>query len=120
MLLERSLVLPVLTVDARRSEHLVELIEALPSFLSELGDPIRRIRATARALGVSTRSLYLAFARDCLPGTLPVIGCETNAQLEEVLDDWTAAELDVGGAQQRAEQQEITHGFSRKTDKCLC
>lgn len=71
-------------------------IEALPGFLAELADPIRKIRATARALGVSTRALFIAFARDCLPGTLPVIGCESDAQLEEVLDDWTGTELDVG------------------------
>ena len=71
-------------------------LEALPDFLGELAGPIRQIRATARALGVSTRALYLAFARDCLPGTLPVVGCERDAQLDEVLDDWTAAELDIG------------------------
>lgn len=71
-------------------------IETLPGFLAPLADPIRTIRATARALGVSTRALYLAFARECLPGARPVIGCESEAQLAEVIGDWTSSEPDVG------------------------
>ena len=32
----------------------------------------------------------------CALVALPVVGCESDAQLEEVLEDWTGADLDIG------------------------
>ena len=40
----------------------------LPSYLSELAEPLHTIRRTLRQLGVTTRALLLAFAREFLPG----------------------------------------------------
>ena len=40
----------------------------LPSYLSELAEPLHTIRRTARQLGVTTRALFLPFAREFLPG----------------------------------------------------
>ena len=68
----------------------------LPAFLSKLADSIRLIRSTAESLGVPTRALYLAFAREFLPGAYPIVGCETPGQLRDLLADWTSEELDAG------------------------
>ena len=62
--------------------------EILPPTLSDLVAPIRTIQACATRLSVAPRALFLAFARD-LPGAHPILGCETEAQLEALLRDWT-------------------------------
>lgn len=67
----------------------------LPGFLEGLAEPLRTIRATAAKQGVSPRSLFVGFAREFLPGAHPVIGCETEGQLHELLDDWTDESIDV-------------------------
>ena len=69
--------------------------ERLPKALSGLAEPLRKIRFAARELGVSPRALFLGFAREFLPGAYPVVGCETDAQLEELIDDWTNSTIDV-------------------------
>ncbi|MBJ18879.1 MAG: hypothetical protein GY910_03560 [bacterium] len=67
----------------------------LLSFLADLVEPIRQIRTVADQLGVTARALYLAFAREYLPGVHPVVGCETRAQLDELLADWQSDTVDV-------------------------
>ena len=52
------------------------------------------IRQAASELGVPTRALYLGFVRE-LPGVQPVIGCETRAQLAELLDDWSSEAVEA-------------------------
>jgi aryl-alcohol dehydrogenase-like predicted oxidoreductase len=69
--------------------------QALPSFLAGLAEPIRLIRSTAEMLGVTPRALYLAFAREFLPGAHPVVGCEKPEQLEQLLAEWASKEIDV-------------------------
>lgn len=69
--------------------------ETLPGFLSELIEPMRQIQSAADQLGVTTRALCLAFAREYLPGVHPVVGCESKAQLEELLVDWASVDLDA-------------------------
>jgi aryl-alcohol dehydrogenase-like predicted oxidoreductase len=66
----------------------------LPAFLAPLRAPIAMIHDRARRLGVPPRALFLAFARDLLPGVHPVIGCEREDQLDELLQDWADARLD--------------------------
>ncbi len=68
--------------------------ESLPASLIDLAAPMRAIRSFASKLGVPTRALYLAFARD-LPGAHPVLGCETAAQLEDLLGDWQSEAIDA-------------------------
>ena len=70
--------------------------DTLPPFLTELAEPIRRIEQYAAERDVPSRALYLAFARDLLPGAHPVVGCENDAQLSELLDDWTNDAIDAG------------------------
>ena len=67
----------------------------LPAFLAPLRAPIEQIHRTADELGVSPRALYLGFAREFLPGALPVVGCEREHQLEELLGDWSDDRIDV-------------------------
>ena len=67
----------------------------VPGFLTPVVEPLRRIRRVARELGVSPRALFLAFARELLPGTHPVIGCERDAQLGELLADWADPRVDL-------------------------
>lgn len=62
----------------------------LPPALEPLAEPLRTIRAAARALDQPARRLHLAFARELLAGCLPVVGCETEAQVAELVDDWAA------------------------------
>jgi aryl-alcohol dehydrogenase-like predicted oxidoreductase len=69
--------------------------EALPSFLGGLLEPISRIHSTAGSLGVTPRALYLAFAREYLPGVHPIVGCETATQLDQLLADWESSDIDV-------------------------
>ena len=66
----------------------------LPTFLAKLAGPIRTIRAYAAHLGVAPRALYLGFARE-LPGAHPIIGCETDAQLEALLADWSSEAVEA-------------------------
>lgn len=66
----------------------------LPAALAALADPMEAIARTAREMGVPTRALYLAFVRE-LPGVHPVVGCETEAQLAELLADWSSDAVDA-------------------------
>lgn len=65
----------------------------LPGFLAPLAAPIRTIQACAARLAVPARAVYLGFAR-ALPGAYPVVGCETDAQLEALLADWASEAVD--------------------------
>ena len=67
----------------------------LPGYLSELAEPLQMIRRTARQLGVATRTLFLTFAREFLPGAYPVVGCERDEQLKALLSDWGDESIDV-------------------------
>jgi aryl-alcohol dehydrogenase-like predicted oxidoreductase len=67
--------------------------ERLPPFLAELVAPMRTIRSCAEQLGVTTHALHLAFARD-LPGTYPIVPCESDAQFERLLADWAAETIE--------------------------
>lgn len=68
--------------------------EHLPAALVALAGPMEAIRQTAREMSVPTRALYLAFVRE-LPGVHPVVGCETEAQLAELLADWSSDAVDA-------------------------
>lgn len=72
----------------------------LPAFLAPLAAPLATIRAAARELEVPPRALFLAFAREWLPGAQPVLGCERDAQLAELIADWADDRIDaavIGG-----------------------
>ena len=81
------------SVFLRGAAHLAP--EALPEFLSDLIAPIRQIRAAASRLDTTPQALCLAFAREYLPGVHPIVGCETAAQLDEILSDWASDRIDV-------------------------
>ena len=66
----------------------------LPPSLLALVAPMRVIQACASRLGVPTHALFLAFARE-LPGAHPILGCETDAQLEMLLADWASDAIDA-------------------------
>ena len=68
--------------------------QELPTSLSALSGPMETIRRSARELGVPERALYLAFVRE-LPGVHPVVGCETRAQLVELIEDWSSETVDA-------------------------
>ncbi len=68
---------------------------ALPTELAGLTRPLAAIHAHAATLGVPPRALFLAFAREFLPGAHPVLGCETADQLNESLADWARTDLDT-------------------------
>ncbi len=68
--------------------------ESLPSTLGELVAPMKIIQACASRLDVPTHALFLAFARE-LPRAHPILGCETDAQLETLLDDWASDQIDA-------------------------
>lgn len=63
--------------------------QQIPAALDGLRESMERIETTARELGVAPRALYLAFVRE-LPGVHPVVGCETEAQLTQLLADWSS------------------------------
>ena len=65
----------------------------LPRPLADLGGALRTIESFAAELGVRPRALYLAFVRE-LPGVHPVLGCETAAQLAQLLRDWEDETID--------------------------
>ncbi len=67
----------------------------LPGFLSPASQPLRLIHAAAQRLGVAPRTLFVGFAREFLPGVHPVIGCESDAQLAALLEDWSDERIDV-------------------------
>lgn len=67
----------------------------LPTFLAPVAEPLRAIHAAAARMDVPPRSLFLAFAREFLPGAYPVVGCETGTQLEELITDWSDERIDV-------------------------
>ena len=67
--------------------------ETLPAFLAPLSPALAMIERNARALGVAPRALYLGFARE-LPGVHPLLGCETQAQLAALLEDWSSEAVD--------------------------
>jgi aryl-alcohol dehydrogenase-like predicted oxidoreductase len=67
--------------------------ETLPPSLLDLVAPMQTIRACASRVGVPPHALYLAFARE-LPGVHPILGCETDAQLEGLLADWASDAID--------------------------
>jgi aryl-alcohol dehydrogenase-like predicted oxidoreductase len=66
----------------------------LPPSLARLAEPMQTIAGCAARLGVPPRALHLAFARE-LPGIHPVVGCETEAQIADLLDDWTGDHIDA-------------------------
>lgn len=68
--------------------------QALPPSLVDLVAPMQRIQACAARLGVATQALFLAFARE-LPGAHPILGCQTDAQLETLLADWSSDTIDA-------------------------
>jgi aryl-alcohol dehydrogenase-like predicted oxidoreductase len=68
--------------------------ETLPPFCDDLVVPMQTIQACAKRLGVPSRALFLAFARE-LPGVHPILGCETDAQLEGLLADWASDAIDA-------------------------
>ena len=55
------------------------------------------IHGTAAQLGVTPRALFLGFAREFLPGAHPIVGCESDAQLAELLEDWSDDRIDGAG-----------------------
>ena len=67
----------------------------LPGFLAPATEALRTIHAAASQLGVPPRALFLGFAREFLPGAHPIVGCETDAQLAELLADWSDERIDV-------------------------
>lgn len=67
----------------------------LPAFLAPAAEALRTIHAAAGRLGVTPRALFLAFAREQLPGAHPIVGCETEGQLTELLSDWSDERIDV-------------------------
>jgi len=69
--------------------------DSVPGFLDGISASLEAIRSVAADLGVSTRALYLAFARECLPAASPVLGCETAWQLGELLTDWMETRVDA-------------------------
>lgn len=69
--------------------------DSVPGFLDGLSASLETIRSVAADAGVSMRALYLAFARDCLPATTPVLGCESAWQLSELLTDWVETPVDA-------------------------
>jgi len=66
----------------------------LPPSLQALVAPMRIITACAARMDVPSRALYLAFGRE-IPGAHPVLGCETDAQLEGLLTDWASEAVDA-------------------------
>lgn len=68
----------------------------LPDFLAPLAAPLHAIHAAAARIGAPPRALFLAFAREYLPGAHPVVGCETDAQLAQILEDWSDQRIDLG------------------------
>lgn len=69
----------------------------LPSFLAPAVEPLWMIHGTAAQLGVTPRALFLGFAREFLPGAHPIVGCESDAQLAELLEDWSDDRIDGAG-----------------------
>ena len=67
----------------------------LPRFLAPAADALRAIHATAARIGVTPRALFLGFAREFLPGAHPIVGCESDAQLAELLADWSDERIDL-------------------------
>ncbi len=61
--------------------------DALPPGLAGLRPVLRRIADAAGTLGMAPADLFLAYARDRLPGR-PLIGTETPLQLRENLAAW--------------------------------
>jgi aryl-alcohol dehydrogenase-like predicted oxidoreductase len=68
--------------------------ETLPPSLIGLVAPMKIIQACASRIGVPTHALFLAFVRE-LPGAHPILGCETEAQLETLLADWASDAIDA-------------------------
>lgn len=62
----------------------------LPPHLAPLREPLGVIDDWARQRGVPRSQAFLAYAAG-LPGAWVLIGCETVAQLEQNLQDWSAA-----------------------------
>lgn len=71
----------------------------LPASLSALAEPMQAVARCAERLGVAPRAVHLAFARE-LPGIHPVVGCETDGQLAELLDDWGSEAVDAASLHQ--------------------
>ena len=71
----------------------------LPPSLHALVSPMQMIAACANRLSVPARAVFLAFARD-IPGAHPVVGCETEAQLEDLLTDWASEAVDSAAISQ--------------------
>ncbi len=78
----------------------------LPPSLVDLSAPLQAIGSCAARIGVKPRALFLAFARE-LPGVHPVLGCETEAQLSELLADWSSEAVDAATMTQLTESLPI-------------
>jgi spore coat polysaccharide biosynthesis protein SpsF len=68
---------------------------ALPPYLAGLAPAVATIRKVAEGLGVPAAAVYLAFARELLPGAHPVVRCESEAQLAELLSYWVSDRIDL-------------------------
>ncbi len=75
----------------------------LPGFLAPAAEALGTIHAAAAGLDVTPRALFLAFARELLPGAHPIVGCETDAQLAELLEDWSDERIDAAALAQLVE-----------------
>lgn len=75
----------------------------LPAFLAPAAEALGTIHAAAAELEVTPRGLFLAFARELLPGAHPIVGCETERQLGELLADWADERIDVAALTQLVE-----------------
>jgi len=81
--------------------HGVALLDprTLPTSMADLVSPMHAVRTCAARLGVDPRAVYLAFARE-LPSAHPIVGCETDAQITELLADWSSEAVDAASLTQ--------------------
>jgi aryl-alcohol dehydrogenase-like predicted oxidoreductase len=64
-------------------------VERLPAHLRALAPTLERLDDEAQRLGLRRLDLFTGYARG-LPGARVIVGCETKAQLREVLDSWAS------------------------------
>jgi aryl-alcohol dehydrogenase-like predicted oxidoreductase len=67
---------------------------ALSGPLAGLASAMQIIHACAARLHVTPRALFLAFAQS-LPGAHPILPCDSDAQLEELLANWASEAIDL-------------------------
>lgn len=54
-------------------------------------DPVKRLRALAADFGLSVLTFCLVFAREAYPKARILVGVETRAQLDEILEGWNVS-----------------------------